>query len=273
MRDGMVDIHIISDSLGDTAAAVVDAALSQFPDERPTVIRLTKVTAFEQIERHFTRHRHDLRPVVVFHTIVDPALRRAFKRYANTSNIYAIDILGPAVNALSVVLDRIPADKPGLIHATDERYFRRIDAMEYTVNHDDGRASDDLSGADIVIIGVSRTSKTPLSLVLASRGYKVANVPLASGVEPPASLGRVPRGHLFGLMSTVEVIASIRKRRLGTASAVAAGYADPYRIQVELDEARALMRRLGCYIIHTENRAIEETAQEILRYYNGEFAV
>jgi regulator of PEP synthase PpsR (kinase-PPPase family) len=165
----------------------------------------------------------------------------------------------------------LPKNEPGLLHKVDKEYFRRVGAMEFAVYHDDGRAPEELTEADIVLIGSSRTSKTPLSVYLAMHGYKVANVPLAPGVEPPKQLFEVQQGRIYGLMSEANLLAEIRTRRLGNATHVAGQYADPLYIQDDLDQARTLMRKLGVIIIRTDNRAIEETAQEILRYYEMAF--
>jgi regulator of PEP synthase PpsR (kinase-PPPase family) len=137
------------------------------------------------------------------------------------------------------------------------------------VAHDDGRNPQDLAEADIVLVGVSRTSKTPLSMYLSFSGYKVANVPLAKGTEPPAELFDVEPFRIFGLLSTPQVLSTVRNERLGSLEAreVAGSYADPACIEAELEEARALMRRLGCIVIHTNGRAVEETSQVILGYY------
>ena len=118
-----------------------------------------------------------------------------------------------------------------------------------------------------MLLGVSRSSKTPTSIYLAQQGYKVSNIPLDPATEPPRELLDVERTRLFGLMTTAEVLIGIRQRRLGNASVVASSYADPEYVYQDLEKARALMRKLGCIVIHTENRAVEETAQEILRYY------
>ena len=121
--------------------------------------------------------------------------------------------------------------------------------------------------ADIVLIGVSRSSKTPLSIYLSQQGYKVANIPLDPSTEPPKEIYDVDRTRLFGLMTTADVLIDIRQRRLGRAQMIASRYADPEYVYEDLEKARALMRKLGCIIVHTEKRAVEETAQEILRYY------
>jgi len=148
-------------------------------------------------------------------------------------------------------------------------YFHRIEAMEFTVNHDDGRRPDELHLADIVLLGVSRTSKTPLSLVLAQRGYRVANVPLALGVTPPEQIRTLDKRRVFGLVTSVEVLTEVRQQRLGRASGIAASYADPAQVQKDLDEARAYMRSLGILVLRTDNRAIEEVATQVEGYLAG----
>lgn len=263
-------VHVISDALGDTAAAVVAAAVSQFPQQEDAHIgRLSQVSHIDQITEYLDDQLSRGHQLVVFHTLTDRTLRDGLIAYAWTHGIQEVDLLGPALDALTRAFGTEPIDEPGALHDIDEGYIRRIDAMEYTVNHDDGRNEHDLDTADIVLIGVSRTSKTPLSLILASRGYKVANIPLALGVKPPEELYEIDNRKIFGLMSTVQVVSEIRARRIGAAALVASDYADPAKVQEDLDEARNLMRRLGCIVVHTENRAIEETAQVILRYYNA----
>ena len=172
-----------------------------------------------------------------------------------------------AIEAISELSGLRPTSRPGSLREANEVYFRRIEAIEFTIAHDDGRNPQDLALADMVLLGVSRSSKTPLSIYLSQQGYKVANVPLDPSTEPPSQIYEVDRTRLFGLMTTADVLTDIRQRRLGNAALVAASYADPEYIYEDLEKARALMRKLGCIVIHTEKRAVEETAQEILRYY------
>lgn len=263
-------VHVISDALGDTAATVVAAAVSQFPKQENSHIgRLSHVKSLKEITDYIDALAASGKRHVVFHTLTDLDMRMGLITYADAYGIRQVDLLGPAIDALSEAFDDRPIDEPGALHDIDEGYLRRMEAMEYTVRHDDGRGEHDLASADIVIIGVSRTSKTPLSLILASRGYKVANIPLAVGVKPPDELFEIDNSKIFGLVSSVPVLSKIRKRRIASAASVAGDYADPIKVQEDLDEAHRLMRRLGCIVIHTEKRAIEETAQEILGYYNA----
>ncbi len=264
-------IHVISDSLGETAADVALAAAAQFENGTVHIERLPKVTTVEQVRRFILERERDTPPekLLVFHTIADRTLREEIQGEFERRGIQALDLLGPALDAIERLTGQHPRGQAGVIRRTDERYFRRIEAMEFFVAHDDGRNPEELTQADIVLIGVSRTSKTPLSMYLSFHGYKVANIPLAKGVEPPSQLFDVEPFRIFGLISTPEVLSTIRTERLGSlrASAVAGSYADPACIQEELDEARALMRRLGCIVIHTNGRAVEETAQNILGYF------
>ena len=182
-------------------------------------------------------------------------------------NVAAVDLLGPAIAAIAEATGMRPKGKAGLIRRTDPAYYNRVAAMEFAVDHDDGRNPEELSLAEIVLIGASRTSKTPLAIYLAMQGYRVANVPLAVGTKPPRQLFEIESWRIFGLTSQVELLSEIRTRRLGNAIEVASEYASHQYVQDDLDDARALMRRLGAIVVRTDNRSIEETAQEVLRYY------
>lgn len=257
-------VLVVSDSLGDTAFAVLRAALAQFKHGSCEVRRLAKINDVELLRA--VLDESSSRSVVVLHTIVDVTLRRKVEGLLDSRCIPIIDVIGPALDALSMVLRQSPSQRVGAVHQTDVRYFERIQAMEYFVAHDDGRNCNDLSDADLVLIGVSRTSKTPLSMYLAYLGYKVANIPLALGIEPPAALFDVDPARVFGLVSTVEEIAQIRSSRLGdeVSRSVAGRYADPSIIFEEQRAARALMGRIGCIVIKTDRKAIEESAAEII---------
>ena len=267
-------IHVISDSVGVTAQAVARAAAAQFGVNDPKIEVLPKVQSFEQVrsflDEHAAYHVHTLGDdrLLVFFTLVDRAMSEQTAAYiAEHDNILGVDIMTGAIEAISELSGLRPTSRPGSLREANEVYFRRIEAIEFTIAHDDGQNPEDLTKADIVLLGVSRSSKTPLSIYLSQQGYKVANVPLDPSTEPPSQIYEVDRTRLFGLMTTADVLTDIRQRRLGNAALVAASYADPEYIYEDLEKARALMRKLGCIVIHTEKRAVEETAQEILRYY------
>lgn len=272
--ESLPTIHVISDSVGMTAQAVARAATAQFGVRHPAIETLSKARSFEEIrtflEEHEERHcsQQGDSKLLVFFTLVNADLRDQLTAYAAAhERIVAVDLMTAALDAISQVSGLEPSSKPGSLYVADQHYFKRIDAIEFTIAHDDGRNPQDLTSADLVLVGVSRTSKTPLSIYLAQQGYRVANVPLDMQTAPPEQLFQVERHRLYGLMTSADVLVGIRRRRLGNARGVAASYADPEYVYQDLEQARALMRKLGCFVVHTENRAVEETAQEILRYY------
>ena len=267
-------IHVVSDSTGVTAQAVARAAAAQFGVTDPKIRLFSKVKNIDVIRlllderrtQYLERYGND--QIIVFYTLVNPRLREQFEEYlAEHPTIIAVDLVTNAIGAISQASGLQPFHEPGSLRAPDENYFRRIEAVEFTIAHDDGRNPQDLTRADIVLIGVSRTSKTPLSIYLSQQGYKVANIPLDPASEPPREVYQVDRTRLFGLMTSPEVLIGIRKRRIGSAAHIAPRYADPEYVYEDLEKSRALMRKLGCIVVHTENRAVEETAQEIIRYY------
>lgn len=268
-------IHIISDSVGATAQAVARAAAAQFGVTNPRIETLPKVKSYEEVRRFLDRHAEEHRArfghdrMLLFYTLVNTEIREKVSAYLEEhDSIVSVDLMTNAVDAIAMMSGLQPAYVPGSLRVPDVNYFQRIDAMEFTIEHDDGRNPEGLTQADIVLIGVSRCSKTPLSIYLSQQGYKVANVPLDPTTEPPRQIYDVDRTRLFGLMTTPEVLVDIRRERLGkTQAAVAGRYADLEYVYEDLERARAVMRKLGCIIVHTEKRAVEETAQEILRYY------
>ena len=269
--EGAAIVHVISDSLGDTASGVVGAAAGLFSRAPLHIKRLSKVTTIEQVRAYFDENADPTHPTAVFHTIVDSSLRNEVRHELDRRGIPSIDLIGPAISVLATLTGTEPMNVPGSIHNTDDRYFRRVEAMEFFVEHDDGRNPQDLPEADVVLVGVSRTSKTPLSMYLAFLGFKVANIPLAHGVTPPAELDEIDPGRVFGLVSTTDTLASIRQSRLSddSAFALAGSYADPAEISTEQIEARKLMKRIGCIVIHTEHKAVEETASEIIEHVDA----
>lgn len=267
-------IHVVSDSTGATAQAIARAAAAQFGVTDPKIRVFSKATNIESIREYLDNRRAQYMErygndqIIVFYTMVNTRLREGLEAYlAEHPAIIAVDIMTNVLDALSRATGVEPSYAPGAMRAPDANYYRRIEAVEFTIAHDDGRNPHELTKADIVLLGVSRTSKTPLSIYLSQQGYKVANIPLDPSTAPPKEVYDVDRTRLFGLMTSPEVLINIRKRRIGMAAHVAPRYADPEYVYEDLEKSRKLMRQLGCIVIHTENRAVEETAQEILRYY------
>jgi hypothetical protein len=258
-----VTIHVLSDSLGETGETVALAAVSQFKPNAFRIERLPKVTSPHELRTLVTTHCG--RDCIFFYTLVDRPLREEMERLVS-GGVVGVDLLGPAVARLADATGIQPTGEAGRIRRTDEGYFDRIEAMEYAVKHDDGRNVEGLIDADIVLLGVSRSSKTPISMYLAFKGWRVGNVPLAPGVEPPEEIFNLDPRKVFGLVTSIDVLLRIRQERMKELGGWVPGYAEREAVEAELDEARAVMRKIGCLVVHTDNRAVEESAQDILRH-------
>ena len=274
--EGFPTIHIVSDGAGTTAVTAARAAAANYSVTNPTIELLPDVSdpqmVVSELSAHLDHHRtyYGIEPFIVFYTSAGKEISSAIDRFADDNEeVIAVDILRAPTQALIQATGIVPHAKAGALRALNDTYFKRIEAIEFTIAHDDGCLPEELTMADIVLVGVSRTSKTPTSIYLSQQGYKVANVPLDPLTEPPSQLFDVDSSRIFGLMTVPEVLVDIRRRRLGQASNVASSYADYEQVCRDLDKARALMRKLGCIVVRTDNRAIEETAQEILRYYTN----
>jgi regulator of PEP synthase PpsR (kinase-PPPase family) len=201
----------------------------------------------------------------IAYTLVQPELRELMKEACLRSGVRSVDIMGPMMQAFMESFDGAPSRLPGMLHRMDDDYFKRVEAIEFTVSSDDGRDPRALLKADIVLIGVSRTSKTPLSMFLAHKGYKVANLPLIPEIKPAEELYQVTAGLIVGLVMNPEQMLKIRNERLRALGLhTGAKYANLKRIEEELSYAQELMDRLGCLVINVTDRAIEETAGIIL---------
>jgi [pyruvate, water dikinase]-phosphate phosphotransferase / [pyruvate, water dikinase] kinase len=264
-----VSIHVLSDSLGETGEMVARAAMSQFEPTAFRIERLPRIDTAKQLRE--TVKEHCGGHCLFLYTLVEPGLRAEMELLCD-EGVNGVDLLGPAVAMLGRAAGITPIGEAGVQRRTDEKYFDRIEAMEFAVKHDDGRNPEGLLEADVVLIGVSRTSKTPLSMYLAFRGIRAANVPLALGTEPPAELFQVDPRRVFGLVSDPNVLLDIRRERMRELGTWVHGYADRETLEREMEEARALMRRIGCIVIRTDNRAMEETAQDVLRHLGGRLA-
>lgn len=255
-------VYVISDSIGETAEFVVRAAASQFNGGDVQVRRVPYVDSKEAIDEILQAAKED--SALVAFTIVVPELQQYLSETAKELDVYSVDIMGPMLTALETAYDRPPRMEPGLVRKLDEDYFRRVEAIEFAVKYDDGRDPRGLLRADVVLIGVSRTSKTPLSMYLAHKRLKVANVPLVPEVEPPEELFRISHKKIVGLTIEASHLYRIRKERLKALGLTAdANYANVDRIQYELDFAENVMKRIGCVMINVSTKAVEETANMI----------
>lgn len=205
---------------------------------------------------------------IIAYTLVLPELRETLVEEAKRNNVIVVDIMGPIINALGGITNKLPTMEPGLVHRLDDEYFRRVEAIEFAVKYDDGKDPRGITRADLVIIGVSRTSKTPLCMYLANKRIKAANVPLVPEVSPPEEIFQVPAKKVVGLTVSPHQLNIIRTERLRTLGLTShADYASMERILKELEYAENIMKKIGCKTIDATNKAVEETASKVLEYY------
>lgn len=263
-------IFILSDSIGETAELVARAASSQFNVGQVEIRRVPYVNTATEIEEIMEeiKYTHGL----VAYTLVLPELREALVREAEKYDIPIVDIMTPMLEALAKLHGRKPKLEPGLVRKMDHAYFRKVEAIEFAVKYDDGKDPRGIERADLVVIGVSRTSKTPLCMYLAHKCIKVANVPLVPEVAPPDEIYNLPPHRIVGLTVRPSILNEIRRERLKSLGLTSnADYANMDRILRELEYAESIMRKTGCYMIDVSNKAIEETASRVLEiYYRGE---
>ena len=261
----MVHVFVVSDALGETAEGVARAALAQFEGVPCRVRRLSHVDHEAALLGSLRVIEAAPQPVVVYTMVLD-GLRAQMARELSRRGIPAVDVLGPVLGAIEEVAGRRAVHTPGSIHRLDEGYFKRVEAVEFAVRYDDGKDPRGLALADVVLLGVSRTSKTPLSMYLAHHRVKVANVPLVPEAPIPDELLRISRDRLVGLTIDPESLRDIRRTRLETIGLPeGAPYASLERIERELDYAWDVFRRLGCRVVDVSRRAVEETAERVMR--------
>lgn len=259
-------IYVVSDSLGETAEFVARAAASQFNAGRFEIRRIPYVSE-KSLLAEIVEEASKI-PSIIAYTLVIPGLKDELDELARAHNVPAVDILGPVLDALERVAESPPRMQAGLLHRLDDQYFRRVEAIEFAVKYDDGKDPRGLLYADLVLIGVSRTSKTPVCMYLAHKRIKAANVPLVPEVEPPAELFKIPSRKIIGLTIKPHLLTQIRQERLKALGLTAdAEYASIDRIQKELAYADRLMAELGCPVIDVSNKAVEETASKVLEIY------
>ena len=264
-------IYVISDSTGETGAKVVQAALLQFRHEQVRLRIFSNVRDPNAIIE--TVDQAAAEGALVVYTLVRSEQRVALHDRAAQYGVQAVDLMGALMARIGRWLGEAPVSRPGLLHRLDEDYFRRIEALEFMVKNDDGQLPRNLAAADIIIIGVSRTSKTPVSSIIAHKGFKVANVPLVGEVEPPEEIDRVDAQRVFALTIAARALYEIRRARLDDLGVRGeSGYADLPQIQRELAWARDIVRAHPEWtVLDVTNRAVEETASAILGHYASRF--
>ena len=263
-KDGAnpVELHVVSDSTGETAARLVLALEAQFPDQPFVEVRHPRVESVQDLSRAVTRAKG--RPAVIVYTLVKPEWRDAMRSLCRSGRVHYCDLLGHPIDSVRRVSGVAARMTPGARAALDENYFKRMEAIEFAVKYDDGIGARGLGEADVILVGVSRTSKTPLSIYLGYLGHKVANVPIVKGIEPPPELFSAPQEKIVGLTIKAERLAEIRHVR-ARAMGASKQYAELLEVYEELEEAARVHRRLGCPVIDVSDMSIEETAARVVR--------
>ena len=264
-------IYVVSDSLGETAEFVARAAASQFNADEKFEIRRIPYVNDKETMREVVEEASGTCSIMAY-TLVIPGLKEEMEKLTLMHDIPAVDIMGPLLEALTNATTIKPKMEAGLLHRLADQYFRRVEAIEFAVKYDDGKDPRGLIYADIVLIGVSRTSKTPVSMYLAHKRIKAANVPIVPEVSPPTELYKIPSRKILGLTVQPHLLHQIRQERLKALGLTTdAEYASLDRIQKELAYADRLMVELACPVIDVTNKAVEETASKVLEvYYRGE---
>lgn len=268
-----LEIHVIADSTGETAARLARAAQAQFPTRPFRIVRHPRIHTAEEIMATFERiHREHKEKetdesIAVMSTLVDAYQRDLVDEICADLGFVHCDLLGPALQRLEVATGQAAERVPMRPVGVEANYYTRIAAMEFAVRHDDGQMLDELTEADIVLVGVSRSGKTPLSMYLGYLGYKTANVPLVASHPVPAQLYDVDRWRLIGLTVDPDRLAAIRSTRvkhMGSVGGHKDGYDDLLHIRAELEEIREVQRGLGCRIIDQTGVALEESASHVI---------
>jgi len=251
-------IYIISDSTGETAQNVVNAAVSQFDSDNIKLKLFAHVESTKDIKGIIDKINKEKNFIV--YTIVKPELRSFLKEESQRKSIFSFDVLGPLIENVERISGIVPKLKPGIIRKMDKQYFKRMEAMEFTVKYDACQGELDLSQADLVILVVSRTSKTPLSMYLAHKGIKVANIILD-----------LPKEKIIGLTIQPDNLIEIRAKRLKTLGLSDKSiYTDKERVLKEINYAENVYKKIGCPVIDITSKAIEDIATQIIKMMKGE---
>ncbi len=258
----MDKIFVVSDGTGRTAEQALMAALTQFPNARVEIILKKEIRSEQQIEEIMPEIQEAKGFIV--HTLVSEQLREYMVKESRIHNIDAIDIMGPLLSRLSHHLENFPSGEPGLFFHLNQEYFKRIDSMQFAFTHDDGQRYYEYERAEIVLVGVSRTFKTPLSIFMAFKGWLVANYPVVLGVEPPEILSKLSTGSVFGLTTQPGDLSSLRTVRQQYLGGNAGEYSTLEFVKRELNYSANLFDKYQWPVISVTNKPIEEIAAEIL---------
>jgi [pyruvate, water dikinase]-phosphate phosphotransferase / [pyruvate, water dikinase] kinase len=256
-------ILVVSDGTGSSAEHLVRSMLVQFGDPAVPLIKLPGITRDEEIDMVVDLAR-SRRALMVVHTLLAPELRGRLQRRCREEGIQEIDLVGGMLSHMAATFGAPSSFRPGLFRRLHGEYFQRVEAIDYAISHDDGQALDTLDAADVILLGVSRTGKTPLCMYLAMQGYKAANVPLVAGVSPPRQLEDCDPRRQVGLVINTGLLLEYRTHRLSGLGALPGLYTDPSRVFHEMETARAFFRRRRLPIVDVTNKPIEASAAEVV---------
>jgi hypothetical protein len=262
-------LHLVSDATGETLINVGRAAAAQYDSAQAREHIYTMVRSEKDIANVVTDI--EAAPGIVLYTLIEPKHAELLEERCRELGVPALSVLDPILSLFQTYLGAKSSQKAGAQHALDTAYFRRIDALNFTLSHDDGQMSNDLEEADVVLLGISRTSKTPTSIYLANRGVKAANIPLVPDVPLPDVVEKSTKVLIVGLIASPDRIVQIRQHRLLSINAESrdTAYIDKHAVAEEIALTRRLCARRGWPIIDVTRRSIEETAAAILTLYNA----
>jgi len=264
-------LHLLSDSTGETLENVARAAVGQFENVETVRHFWPMVRTEQHLERIMDEFNRN--PGLVLFTLANPALRKKLEKYCRALGMPHLAPLDPVTDALSNILGQETVNRPGRKHILDEAYFARIDAIQFTIAHDDGVGAENWEEADIILAGVSRTSKTPTSIYLANRGYKTANIPIVPESPPPPSLFRLKHPMIVGLTTHADRLVQVRRNRLLSINQTPdTAYVDPDCVRDEVSDARRMFADQGWPVVDVSRRSIEEAAAAIISLYHEHLA-
>lgn len=264
-------IYVLSDSIGETGEQIAKASLRQFELDDFEIKRYPYHNSIGMIEPVLYEAAKDPNSIV-FYTTVEEGTRNYIQKTAKELDIPLVDVMGPPMDIMESILQTKPLREPGLIRRLDENYFKKVECIEFAVNYDDGKDPRGAKNADICLVGISRTSKTPLSIYLAHKLYKVANIPLVPEVPVPKEVYKKDKRRVIGLIANPYKINAIREERLKTLGlSSSANYSQLDRIEAELEYSKRIMKELDCIVIDVTNKSIEETAGIIVDHMRTTF--
>lgn len=263
-------LYLISGGTGASGEQLTRTVLAQFPERDIRLVVVPHVRYEEQIEGLVSVAKSEA--ATLLHTMVDPGLRRYLRQLCASRSVPEIDLMGDLLDRLEQLLGQPPLGQPGLYRRLHRDYFERVSAIEYSMAHDDGRDPDGWSQADLLLVGISRVGKTPLSLYLSVLGWKVANYPLVPGLELPEALDSLDPQRVFGLTIEPGQLVHLRQeRQLRLGAAGYSAYTDPERVFAEVEFGRRTCRARGYTVIDVTDKPIESTADELVRLISGRF--